>query len=95
MVAVTLPRHGCSEGFVLFDPRAFPGADFPGADAVTCVPDSGIYATAGEVSDRWPIKLASAMAGVILGALAMFEFRRRSRGSDATGSEPEGRREAI
>jgi hypothetical protein len=87
VVAVGLPRYGCPGGFVVLDPREFPGLS---EDAI-CVPDSGVYATPGEVSDRGPIKIAAAIAGLIIGGVALFALRgRRGRESDMTAPEPGG-----
>lgn len=91
VVAVALPRYGCPRGFVLFDARDLPGADLPEGEEVVCIPDSGLYATAGEVSDRWAIKIATAIAGVIFGVVTVFAFVRRPQGREPDGTAHEPR----
>jgi hypothetical protein len=78
VVAVALPRYGCPGGFVLLDPREFPGM----SDEAVCIRDSPRYSTPGEVSNRGAIKTATAIAGVIFGTAAVVAFVRGRRGRE-------------
>jgi hypothetical protein len=76
LAAVAIPPYGCSDGFVRFDPPEFGGM---GGELV-CVHGAGVFATAGEVSDRGGIKISLAVVGMIFVAgAAVFQLVRVAR----------------